>query len=118
MLTALSGQVHEVETAICLSYQGKLFQASALTRVLFRQLSSVEIAEYVALGTCYDKAGAYGIQDSGIGFVEAVYGDYTNVVGLPIFTLQQLLHSLQIPLSSLIAPTSHPDAGAQEYTPC
>ena len=61
------------------------------THVRFRTLSDEEIAAYVATGSPMDKAGAYGIQDQAAIFVEALDGDYYNVMGLPLCSLVQML---------------------------
>ena len=50
----------------------------------FRTLSAAEIAEYIASGEPFDKAGAYGIQGVGGGFISAVDGPRDNVMGLPV----------------------------------
>ncbi len=83
MLSALSGQVHEVYTGVCLILPtGKKQVFSDCSKVQFRSLTNEEIVSYVASGSPMDKAGAYGIQDSG--FVENIRGSYSNVVGLPL----------------------------------
>lgn len=86
MLRSLSGRSHSVFTAICLIHMKRGFsQVDVIqTRVEFRDLSDAEIAAYVRTGEPMDKAGAYGIQGLGAAFVKAVYGSYTNVVGLPL----------------------------------
>ena len=54
-------------------------------------MSEAEIQYYVKSGEPLDKAGSYGIQGVGGFFVEAMDGDYYNVVGLPIFRMKELL---------------------------
>jgi septum formation protein len=92
MLTDLSGRVHEVLTGFCL-IQGEslLHQAVVRTRVEFRRLAGWEIRAYAATGSPLDKAGAYGIQDMGGGLVKSVEGSYTNVVGLPLAEVVEVL---------------------------
>jgi septum formation protein len=53
-----------------------------------------EVAWYVATGEPLDKAGAYAVQGLGALFVEAVYGNYTNVVGLPLPATARLFREL------------------------
>jgi septum formation protein len=53
------------------------------SKVTFRILSDSEIAEYVASGEPLDKAGSYGIQGRGGGFISRVEGSRANVMGLP-----------------------------------
>lgn len=93
MLTALSGDVHEVITAValCCGEKGWAGTAHAVSRVRFRTLSAEEIADYVASGEPLDKAGAYGIQGEGGRFVASLEGDFDNVVGLPATCVQDLL---------------------------
>ena len=93
MLQALSGAQHEVVTGVALR-MGTVHHAFAVTtQVSFRPLSHNEICRYVATGEPMDKAGAYGIQGHGGALVQAVYGSYTNVIGLPMFeTIAALTH--------------------------
>jgi septum formation protein len=93
MLQCLSGREHEVLTAVALTAPdgrpaGELLVRSA---VLFRTLSPADIDAYVASGEPLDKAGAYGIQGGAAGFVVRVAGSYTNVVGLPVDEVRDLL---------------------------
>jgi nucleoside triphosphate pyrophosphatase len=54
-------------------------------------LGREEIEWYVATGEPLDKAGSYAVQGIGAMFIESVHGSYTNVVGLPLSTLYQML---------------------------
>jgi len=96
ILSALSGEWHEVTTGFCVQSvrDGTLGAATishVTTRVRFRVLSRFEIDTYVDTGEPLDKAGAYGIQGLGGALVAEVLGSYTNVVGLP---LDAVLHAL------------------------
>jgi septum formation protein len=94
MLSLLSNNTHEVYTGFCLinSETKKVVTDFEVTEVTFRELSDVEIDDYIQTGSPMDKAGAYGIQeDLGAVFVSKINGDYYNVVGLP---LQKLYISL------------------------
>jgi len=87
MLRSLSGRTHTVYTGFALvdAHSKKSYIDVEKTDVTFRQLSEVEIEEYVASGSPMDKAGAYGIQDDfGAVFVERIAGDYNTVVGFPL----------------------------------
>lgn len=92
MLGSLSGLTHEVITGVCvLSPTDGERSFAVRTAVRFRTLASSEIERYVASGEPMDKAGAYGIQGRAGAFVEAIFGSYSNVVGLPLAeTLQAL----------------------------
>jgi septum formation protein len=85
MLQTLSGNTHTVVTAFAIGLANAISdRQSVVSRVIFRRLSSDEIAEYVASGAPLDKAGAYGIQDAGAGFIARVEGSRDNVMGLPV----------------------------------
>ncbi|MCG9129022.1 septum formation inhibitor Maf [Candidatus Poribacteria bacterium] len=89
MLKKLSGKKHEVVTGVSLINveQCKEISWTEATKVYFRDLSSMEIDEYVNCGEPSDKAGAYGIQGRGAAFVNRIEGCYFNVVGLPLASL-------------------------------
>lgn len=85
MLKMLAGKWHEVVTGICLAGPNEQVVVDhAVTRVKFAPLTAREIADYVATGEPFDKAGAYGIQGRASCFVERIEGCYFNVVGLPV----------------------------------
>ena len=84
MLCSLSGRTHEVMTGVCLRFPERTVCFHIETRVTFRELSDVEIADYVASGEPMDKAGAYAIQGGAAKMVRRVEGSYSNVVGLPL----------------------------------
>jgi septum formation protein len=90
MLRQLSGNTHIVYTGVALvnalTQESRTFVEK--TNVTFRNLSEMEISEYVAGGSPMDKAGSYGIQDDhGAVFISSIEGDYYNVVGLPLCSL-------------------------------
>lgn len=100
MLAKLSNDTHEVLTGVALlrthSSGEAIDQVSFCesTSVTFGPLNQTEIRRYVATGSPMDKAGAYGIQDDwGAFFVQAIKGDYYNIVGLPLYALHQALKS-------------------------
>jgi septum formation protein len=86
MLMLLSGKWHKVLTGVALVNveTDSVVVDCETTRVLFAEMSSAEIDWYVASGEPMGKAGAYGIQGKASLFIEAIEGDYFNVVGLPI----------------------------------
>lgn len=91
MLLELSGREHSVVTGV--HAQGPLGSASAVveTRVRFGPIAPALADWYVGTGEPMDKAGAYGIQDRGGVFVQALDGSYSNVVGLPLWEALGLL---------------------------
>lgn len=118
-LERLSGQTHEVLSGVTLvaagvqgvapagSAQGappdlrkhgeaelpgaNVQTAHAVTEVRFSRLSEPEMEAYIVTGEWRERAGAYAIQGRAAAFVESVRGDYTNVVGLPVSLLVQML---------------------------
>lgn len=92
MLTALSNRSHKVHTGVCVVYKSSVCLFAETSAVTFGNLSSQRIEEYVNTGSPMDKAGGYGIQDSG--FVTDVIGSYDNVMGLPCERLDVVLHRL------------------------
>ncbi|ADT84037.1 Maf-like protein [Thermococcus barophilus] len=90
MLKLLSGKTHEVITGYCIIHEGKEITGFEVTKVKFRDLSEEEIEWYVSTGEPLDKAGAYAIQGKAAIFIEWIYGDFYNVVGLPIKVVLEL----------------------------
>ncbi|MGB8681830.1 MAG: Maf family protein [Candidatus Binatus sp.] len=84
MLTMLSSRTHTVVTAFALARGGEILESSPIeSRVTFRTLTDAEIDDYIATDEPFDKAGAYGIQGIGGGFIAHVEGSRDNVMGLP-----------------------------------
>lgn len=94
MLRLLAGREHEVLTGVAVLCNGRVAAEVARTAVRMAALTAREIAWYVATGEPRDKAGGYAIQGLGSLFVEAVSGNYSNVVGLPIPTVYRLFAEL------------------------
>ena len=97
-LSALSGRRHTVVSGICLAgagaAAGELRTGSAATEVEFRTLDAGLIDWYVASGEWRERAGGYAIQGRGAALVARIDGDYSNVVGLPVATLLELVPGL------------------------
>jgi septum formation protein len=94
MLAALSGRGHEVLTSIALQYGDQLDSVLSRSEVRFKALTADEIRDYVASGEADDKAGAYAIQGLASRFVTKIRGSYSNVVGLPISLVYELICQL------------------------
>ncbi|MDP4153131.1 MAG: Maf family protein [Bacillota bacterium] len=91
MLTALSGNRHEVYSGIAAIYKGNTACDAERTEVFFRTLSNKEIDSYIKTGEPMDKAGAYGIQGLGSVFIRRIEGDFFNVMGLPLCKLTEMI---------------------------
>lgn len=93
ILSMLSGNVHEVITGISIIKAGtnqKIIDYE-ITKVKFKNLSQSRIQKYIESKESFDKAGAYGIQGVGAILVEKIDGCYSNVVGLPLSKIDNLL---------------------------
>jgi len=90
ILSKLSGQEHKVITGVAVVHS-KTFSAVSISRVRIKTLTQNEIDLYVESGEPVDKAGAYAIQGKGSFLVESYDGSYSNIVGLPIDLLKDLL---------------------------
>lgn len=94
MLRSLSGREHRVLTAVALVVPGRgMEQKCSTTSVYFRKLKEGEIQEYIAGGEPMDKAGAYAIQGGAASWVTRLDGDYSNVVGLPLMLVAEMLQN-------------------------
>jgi septum formation protein len=91
MLSQLAGRAHDVLTGVAVVAGGRTFAEVERTTVWFSSLTGEEIAWYVASGEAMDKAGGYGIQGLASRFIPRIEGSYSNVVGLPLATVLQLL---------------------------
>lgn len=91
MLQLLSGNTHQVLTAVAVASRKACDVALVTTNVSFRAIDTEEIDRYWATGEPRDKAGAYGIQGLGAMFVSRIEGSYSAVMGLPLFETLQLL---------------------------
>ena len=96
MLRRLSGQEHRVLTgfSVCHLEKRNNDREAVQTVVRMKLLTSAEIEWYVQTGEPLDKAGGYAIQGIGSFMIESIHGSYTNVVGLPVCELIQMLTRL------------------------
>ena len=95
MLGKLSGREHRVYTAVCVIDQvkGKVREGLERTAVSFKPLTATEIQAYVDREDVLDKAGAYAIQGFASVFIPAISGSYSNVMGLPLALVYELLYA-------------------------
>ncbi|MBE8954699.1 MAG: septum formation protein Maf [Quinella sp. 2Q5] len=99
MLTQLAGRRHEVITGVAICAGGKTFTAAETTEVFFGAMTAADIREYVATGEPLDKSGSYALQGGATKFIEKIHGDWSNVVGLPVYRLRRLAQSAGIDLN-------------------
>ena len=109
MLRVLSGRGHEVTTAVSVVVPGTVAPSvvapsvvapgtlvetrASTTKVYFRELSEDEIQRYVAGGEPMDKAGAYAIQGGASRWTDRIEGEFSNVVGLPLSLVTDMLRT-------------------------
>lgn len=103
MLSALSGNRHQVYTGMTVLRGERAITEHEMTTVSFRKLDPEEIRNYIATGEPMDKAGAYGIQGVGALLVDRIEGDYYNVMGLPVCRLGRVLAGFGIDVLALAA---------------
>jgi septum formation protein len=107
MLRELSGRTHEVLTAVAVRTGGNVATAVVATAVTLIDIPPGELEWYVSTGEPLDKAGAYALQGAGGAFVAAVAGSVSNVVGLPMTTVVDLLAAAGRPLAAFRARRGH-----------
>jgi len=98
-LKLLSGRRHHVFTAVALrTPQGKIIERIADSSVTFRRMAPDEIDAYAKSGEGIGKAGGYAIQGRAAAFIRFISGSYSNIVGLPLFEVAQMLKGCGYPL--------------------
>lgn len=97
MLQMLSGTTHQVITGVCVQSAAREFRQTqvVISHVQMRPMTEQEIDAYIAGGEWQGKAGAYGIQDADP-FVTRTSGSHTNIVGLPMETVTEMLEKAGI----------------------
>jgi septum formation protein len=94
-LALLSGRGHRVETAVAVQApDGRTAARLVESRLQVKRLTEAEIAGYLASGEWRDKAGGYAVQGRAGGFIIALHGSYSAVVGLPLYETRALLEGL------------------------
>ncbi len=94
MLRRLSGNVHEVHTGVCIQAPAGRQAFVATSRVRFFPIPEAELEAYLATEEPYDKAGAYAIQGRAALWLDAIEGDYYNIVGFPVSRVAAALRAL------------------------
>lgn len=96
MLQQMSGQTHDVYTAVVIHSKEKHLEQIAAAQVTFFDLSEDEITRYLDKQEYQDKAGAYGIQGAAATFVQTIHGDYYAIVGFPVGVVHQMLKEFSL----------------------
>lgn len=94
MLRKLSGQSHEVLTAVALQNGTQRLQTLSISKVRFMAMSEAQMDAYVASEEPFGKAGGYGVQGLAAAMIEHIEGSYSGIMGLPVFETAQLLRQI------------------------
>ena len=96
MLGKLSGQIHTVFTGFTVVRKSVdiLIRDSVSSSVRFREIPEDEMAWYIGSQEPYDKAGGYAVQGMGAFFIKEIHGSYTNVMGLPLCEVVDVLKKI------------------------
>ncbi len=94
--SALSANKHQVMTAVCLLRDAKPQLKLSMTDVEFGRVTETQMIRYWDTGEPADKAGAYAIQGFASAWVKQISGSYSNVVGLPLREVNQLLTEINL----------------------
>ena len=97
-LRELSGQRHQVLSAVVVSFEGRTETRLSVSNVTFAALSEERILRYLLTNEPLDKAGAYAIQGYAAAFVQHMDGSYSGVMGLPLFETAELLRAFGYPV--------------------
>ncbi|VAW62427.1 Septum formation protein Maf [hydrothermal vent metagenome] len=100
MLMLLSGNTHQVMTAVAIVSAENEYCALNISEVEFTALNSEQIALYCQTDEPLDKAGAYGIQGLAAQFIKNINGSYSGIMGLPLFETAELLKRAGVVLAS------------------
>ena len=105
MLRRLQGRTHQVVTSVALVAQEMVHQATDVTNVTFRRLDDAFLEAYVATGEPLRVAGAFTLDGLGGAYVTGIEGDPSNVVGLSLPLLRELLLELGLAWHDLRSPS-------------
>lgn len=104
ILNELSNTWHSVFTAVCIKHKDKIYKDIEETKILFHALNEKQIKLYHDSFYFSDKAAGYAIQKAGSIIIKNMIGCYYNVMGLPIYTLKNLLSKVGIDLWDYLKP--------------
>jgi septum formation protein len=90
-LALLSGRRHRVHGGIAVIARGKAWVRHVETVVSFKRLTPQDIEAYIRSDEWRGKAGGYAIQGFAAAYVASINGSYPNIVGLCVYTAENLL---------------------------
>nr|WP_255589913.1 Maf family protein [Marinicella sp. NBU2979] len=95
-LFKLSGQTHQVYSAVAVTYAGQNVSVLSENQVTMATIEEADIKAYIASGEPMDKAGAYGIQGLAAMWIKHISGSYSSIMGLPLYETSSLLAQLGV----------------------
>jgi septum formation protein len=96
-LRELSGKTVEFHSALCVTDGQRVELDDVVTLCTFRQLSDLEIEEYLRRETPFDTAGSAKAEGLGIALMQSMRADDpTAIIGLPLIALSRMLRSFDI----------------------
>lgn len=101
MLGLLSGRTHSVHTGVAIRRGERTEIGVVSTRVTMVDIDTEKLRWYVGSGEPFGKAGAYALQGAGSLLVERIEGSVSNVIGLPLVLVDELLGRLGVSLVDL-----------------
>jgi len=101
MLSLLSGRAHRVHTGVAIRHEGRTVADVATTFVKLLPITDELMEWYISTGEPMDKAGAYAIQGGAAILIDSVRGSITNVIGLPMDLLDQLMTTIGLSIADL-----------------
>ncbi len=108
MIRLQSGGTSVVHSGLCLlSPRGESFTGLSSSKVIFKKLSDEEVEWWMETGLWKDRSGAFQIDGSGQLMIERIDGDWTGVVGLPVFLLGELAKEAGMPALNQIRTKNH-----------
>lgn len=93
ILSMLSGQKHQVHTAVAIAFQHEVKTVCVTSEVTFKTLSQAELDAYIDSGEPFGRAGAYAVQGLAAAFIAHLSGSYSSVMGLPVFEVAEMLQA-------------------------
>ncbi|PCJ32335.1 MAG: septum formation inhibitor Maf [Gammaproteobacteria bacterium] len=94
MLQKLSGNTHQVMTAVAIVTSSEILCKVNISKVTFALLSAEDIAWYLSTKEGCDKAGSYAVQGLAAVFIENIEGSYSGIMGLPVRDTALLLKQI------------------------
>jgi septum formation protein len=95
-MNILSGRRHRVYTGLCIRKNNRVVSRVCCTMVKFKRLSDIEIEDFVESKAWEGKAGGYAIHGRAAIFIESINGSDSNVAGLPLHVVHNILHSFNV----------------------